>query len=141
MTNEPRELLLDTHAWIWLVRGEDRITAPVLEAIFEAAGARTLYVSVMSIWEVSLLARKGRLILNRPCLEWVHAALSRSGTEVVSLTSEIAVECNGLPGQFHDDPADRAIAATARLEGLTVVTRDRQILAYAAQGYVSALPC
>ena len=141
MRNEPRELLLDTHAWIWLVRGDGRIAAPVLEAIFEAAGARTLFVSVMSIWEVSLLASKGRLILNRPCLEWVHAALLRSGTEVMALTSEIAVECNGLPGRFHDDPADRIIAATARVEGLTVVTRDRQILAYAAQGYVSAVAC
>jgi PIN domain nuclease of toxin-antitoxin system len=141
MKTEPREFLLDTHAWIWLVGGDDRLAAPVLEAIFEAAGARTLFLSVISIWEVSLLARKGRLILNRPCLDWVHAALSRSGTEVMSFTSEIAVECNSLPGQFHDDPVDRMIAATARLEGLTVVTRDRQILAYAAQGYVSALPC
>ena len=80
MRIEPRELLLDTHVWIWLVRGESRIGEPVLEAIFEAAGARTLFVSVMSIWEVSLLASKDRLVLKQPCLEWVDAALSRSGT-------------------------------------------------------------
>jgi PIN domain nuclease of toxin-antitoxin system len=141
MRTEPRELLLDTHVWIWLVRGESRIEEPVLEAIFEAAGARTLFVSVMSIWEVSLLASKGRLVLKQPCLEWVDAALSRSGTVLVPLTAEIAVECNGLPGQFHHDPADRIITATARVEGLTVVTRDRQILDYAARGYVRALAC
>ena len=141
MRSDPRNLLLDTHVWIWLVRGETRISEPILETIFEAAGARTLFVSVMSIWEVSLLASKGRLVLNRPCLEWVDVALVRSGTELALLTAEIAVECNGLPGQFPNDPADRIITATARIEGLTVVTRDRQILDYATQGYVSALAC
>jgi PIN domain nuclease of toxin-antitoxin system len=60
---------------------------------------------------------------------------------LATLTPEIAVESNGLPGQFHSDPVDRIITATARIEGMTVVTRDRQILAYAAQGHVSALPC
>jgi PIN domain nuclease of toxin-antitoxin system len=141
MRIEPRELLLDTHVWIWLVRGESRIAKPVLEAIFEAAGARTSFVSVISIWEVSLLASKGRLVLKQPCLEWVDAALFRSGSELAPLTAQIAVECNGLPGRFHGDPADRIITATARVEGLTVVTRDRQILDYAAQGYVGALAC
>jgi PIN domain nuclease of toxin-antitoxin system len=141
MRSEPRQLLLDTHVWIWLVRGETRIAEPVLEAIFEAAGARTLFVSVMSIWEVSLLVSKGRLLLKQPCLEWVGAAIVRSGTELMALTAEIAVECNSLPGQFHDDPADRIITATARVNGLTLVTRDRQILDYAAEGYVGALAC
>jgi PIN domain nuclease of toxin-antitoxin system len=61
--------------------------------------------------------------------------------QAIALTPEIAIECNSLPGQFHDDPADRIITATARVEGLTVITRDRQILDYAAQGYVSAVAC
>ena len=95
----------------------------------------------MSICEISLLASKGRLILKQPCLEWVGAALLRSVTELMPLTVEIAVECNSLPGEFHNDPADRIIMATARVEGLTVVTRDRQILDYAAAGYASALAC
>jgi PIN domain nuclease of toxin-antitoxin system len=141
MRSELRELLLDTHVWIWLVRGESRIAEPAPGAIFEAAGARTLFVSVMSIWENSLLVSKGRLLLKQPCLEWVDAALLRSGTELMPLTAEIAVECSSLPGQFHNDPADRIITATARIEGLTVVTRDRQFLDYGAQGYVGALAC
>jgi PIN domain nuclease of toxin-antitoxin system len=141
MRSEPQPLLLDTHIWIWLVRGEARIAQPALEAIFEAAGARTLFVSVMSIWEIGLLVSKGRLVLNQPCLEWVDDALFRSRSETVPLTRKIAVECHSLPGRFHADPADRIITATARVEGLTLVTRDRQILDYAAQGYVAALEC
>jgi PIN domain nuclease of toxin-antitoxin system len=80
MRTDSREFLLDTHVWIWLVRGEARITEPVRETIFAAAGAMTLFISVMSIWEISLLARKGRLVLNQPCLEWVMAGLLRSST-------------------------------------------------------------
>lgn len=134
-------LLLDTHAWLWLVRGERRLAADTLEAVFEAAGRAQLYLSVMSIWEVALMERKGRLILENPCLRWVGEALSRSGAEPIPLSVEIAIESHNLPGPFHDDPADRIIAATARVEGMTLVTRDRQLLVYAEQGHLGALAC
>jgi PIN domain nuclease of toxin-antitoxin system len=55
------------------------------------------------------------------------------------LTSEIAMTCHQLPGELHS--VDRVLVATARIEGLTLVTRDRAILEYAAQGHVRALPC
>ena len=74
------------------------------------------------------------------CLDWARRALAPL-LALAALTPEIAVDCNTLPGRFHSDPADRIITATARVEGMTVVTRDRQILDYAAEGYVSALAC
>ena len=141
MTARPDPILLDTHVWIWLVRGEGRIPRNVLELIFAAAGARSMFLSVMSIWELSLLEAKGRISLNAPCLTWVRTALDRSGALTVPLTSEIAVSCHRLPGQIHSDPIDRILVATARIEDLTLVTRDRAILDYAAQGHVRALPC
>ena len=121
------------------------ISEPVLRrSIFEAARRRErLFVSIISIWEVSLLATRSNAWSSKQpvwtgCDEpWRLSLWHR----LAPLTAEIAVECNGLPGQFHNDPADRIITATARVEGLTVVTRDRQILDYAAQGYVSALAC
>jgi PIN domain nuclease of toxin-antitoxin system len=57
------------------------------------------------------------------------------------LTPEIAVESSRLPGPFHNDPIDRILAATARIEGLILVTRDRAILDYARHGHVRARPC
>ena len=57
------------------------------------------------------------------------------------MNSDIAMACHQLPGQFHNDPLDRIPVATARIDGLTLVTRDRAILDYAAQGHVRALPC
>jgi PIN domain nuclease of toxin-antitoxin system len=134
-------LLLDTHVWIWLVRGEGRIPKDILELMFVAAGARSMFLSVMSIWELSLLDAKRRISLNAPCLAWVRTALDRSGVLSAPLTPEIAVESNHLPSQLHSDPIDRILVATARIEGLTLVTRDRAILDYAAQGHVRALPC
>ena len=134
-------LLLDTHVWIWLVRGQDRMSKDILELMFAAAGAGAMFLSVMSIWELSLLDAKRRITLNMPCLTWVRTALERSGALIVPLTPDIAVTCHQLPGRLYGDPVDRVLVATARSENLTLVTRDRAILDYAAQGHVRALPC
>ena len=105
MKIKPDAILLDTHVWIWLVRGEGRIPKSVLELIFAAAGA--MFLSVMSIWKLSLLEAKGRMSLHLPCLDWVHTALARSGASTVGPSAEIAVESNQLPGRLHNDPVDR----------------------------------
>jgi PIN domain nuclease of toxin-antitoxin system len=141
MKTSAEALLLDTHVWIWLVRGEGRIPKDILELIFAAAGAGSMFLSVMSIWELSLLDAKRRITLNMPCLSWVRTALERSGAQTIPLTPEVAVSCHQLPGQLHDDPIDRILVATARTEDLTLVTRDRTILDYAAEGHLRALPC
>jgi PIN domain nuclease of toxin-antitoxin system len=106
-----------------------------------AAGAGSMFLSFISIWELSLLAAQRRIRLNMPCLTWARTALDRSGALTVPVTPEIAMGCHQLPGRLHDDPVDRILVATARIEGLTLVTRDRALLDYAAQGHVRALPC
>jgi PIN domain nuclease of toxin-antitoxin system len=141
MKTKPEPILLDTHSWLWLVRGEGRIQKHALELMFAAAGARSMFLSLMSIWELSLLDAKRRISLNLPCVDWVHTALARSGAALVGLTPEIAIESNRLPGRLHNDPVDRILVATARTEALTLLTRDRALLDYAAQGHVRALAC
>jgi PIN domain nuclease of toxin-antitoxin system len=140
MTTEPSALLLDTHVWIWLNEGLPELSAQQRQRLDDAARRGEAWVSIISVWEVSSLHSKQRLHLGTSCLDWAQRALAPP-LALAALTPQIAVECNGLPGQFHNDPADRIIVATARVEGLTVVTRDRQILDYAAQGYVNALAC
>lgn len=131
MRGERSRLLLDTHVWIWLNEGLE-LAVQQRQWIEDAARRGEVWVSIISVWEVSLLHSKQRLHLKSSCLDWARRALA-APLALAPLTPEIAVECNGLPGQFHSDPADRIITASARVEGLTVVTRDRQILEYAAQ--------
>jgi len=141
MTTSAEPLLLDTHVWIWLVRGEDRIAKDVLERILAGARAGTMGISVMTLWELGLLDAKGRIKLSMSCEAWARTALARSGAVTIPLTREVAIGCHQLPGRLHSAPVDRVLVATARNEGMTLVTGDRAILDYAAQGHVRALPC
>jgi len=93
-------------------------------------------VSVMSIWEVSMLEDRGRITLDRPCWEWVEYASATPGQRLVPISPRIAFEASRLPGLIHGDPADRIIAATARDLGARLLTRDDKLLQYAAQGHI-----
>lgn len=129
--------LLDTHAWIWLVNGVPGGLRAAALAELEAAGTERA-VAAISVWEVAMLAAKGRIHLRTSCLEWVETSLARARIRVLPLEPAAAVDAAALPGDFHGDPADRLIVATARHAGATVYTRDRRILDYAALGYVRA---
>lgn len=132
-------ILLDTHAWIWFRLGEKQAFRPsTIEAIQQAADHSLLKVSVISVWEAAMLVSKGRVQLGSPVSEWVRRALSAPGLLLADLSPEIAVEACYLPGEFHGDPADRLIVATARIGGATLYTKDRSILSYARRGHVRA---
>ena len=89
----------------------------------------TIFVSAISIWEIGMLEQKKRIILNKPCLEWVKE-IFHYGVQLSPLTPEIAIESCQLPAYIAGDPADRIIIATARIESLTLLTCDERILAY-----------
>jgi PIN domain nuclease of toxin-antitoxin system len=85
-----------------------------------------------------MLVAKQRLVVSLPCQDWVRQALQVPGLSLVPLTPEIAVQASFLPGEFHGDPADRIIVATARATGAVIVTADQRILDYARDGNVAA---
>jgi PIN domain nuclease of toxin-antitoxin system len=135
----PRHLL-DTHVWFWLVRGrEGRLAASVAAKLEQTAFAAPLGVSVISVWEIALLASKGRIGLGMPVHEWVESALNRPGFMLMGLDPGVAIESCNLPGGFHADPADRFLVATARLMNVVIVTRDKRILKYGKQGHVKVM--
>lgn len=136
----PEPLLLDTHCWVWMQFGlTENFSAAAKRAIEEAAAAHRLLVSPISAWEVGLLQSKGRLDLFVDCEIWITSALSTPGLRLAPLTPFIAVRSTRLPGNFHGDPADRILVATARTEGARLVTKDRQILEYGRKKYLSVL--
>lgn len=140
MPTNSRPLLLDTHCWLWIQGGGDgELSAAVIAEIEQAGERGALLLSAISVWEVAMLATKGRLTLRMPLLEWVREALKTPGLSLVPLSPEIAVESTQLPGEFHGDPADRLIVASARCTGATLLTRDRDIITYSKQEHVRAI--
>lgn len=134
-------LLLDTHAFIWYINGSEEIGKSARKAITSALHSNQAYLAAISLWEIGMLDKKQRIILEMPALEWINKSIEMTHIRVLPITPAVAIESCNLPGKFHDDPADRLIVATARIEALTLISRDKQIHAYSQQKYVSALKC
>lgn len=133
--------LLDTCAAIYITDNE-WLKPQAVEAIDESADmGQPVYLSPITAWEIGLLVRKGRFKSSLAPKRWLDRLLSFPEIALCDLTPETLLESSFLPGELHGDPADRIIAATAREYGYTVVTRDRALLDYAAQGHLRALEC
>lgn len=122
-------ILLDTHVWVWWVLGSDKLKPRHEERLREAEG-EGLGVSIISCWEVAKLVELNRLELPLAVDEWVSAALQYPGVELVDLTVPIVVEATRLPGEFHRDPVDQLLVATARCYEIALASADAAILAY-----------
>lgn len=108
--------------------------------ISQALRSGMLRIAAISLWEVALLAARGRILLGKSTSSWFQEALADPGPAIEPLTAPIAIESYSLPGRFHPDPADRMIVATARVTGAVLMTRDKPILDYAARGHLTAVP-
>jgi PIN domain nuclease of toxin-antitoxin system len=135
------DLLLDTCALIWLSQ-KASMEPEAVSAIDEAAdGGRPLWLSIITAWELGLLARSGKAPMSSAPQAIFSGFLKLPGVQSLQLTADVLIDSSLLPGQLHGDLADRIIIATARTLDLIVVTRDRHILDYAAKGFVRALAC
>jgi PIN domain nuclease of toxin-antitoxin system len=133
-------LLLDTHCWIWAQLGLiQQLSRAALQSIRDAEREGSLRISVISIWELAMLEKRGRVALPMNVRTWVERALSKPGIAVAPLTPEIVIESVHLPGEIHGDPADRMLVATARVLGARLVTKDAQLIRYSRQRHVRAL--
>ena len=122
-------ITLDTQAWVWWINDRTQLSHSQRRAI-RANESDTIGVSVISCWEIAKLYEYGRLELPSEISEWFNMALAYPGISLLNLTPEIAIESTRLPGDFHRDPFDQMIVATARLNQCPLVTTDREILRY-----------
>ena len=132
-------VLLDTHAWVWLMDGSNRLGPEARKAIQRSIAADAVLVSAISSWEVAMLVSKGRLVLDRDVGEWIAAALAQPGIRLAALSPEVAVASTRLPGTVHADPADRILAATARHLGAALLTDDQLLLDYGSGGHLRVI--
>jgi PIN domain nuclease of toxin-antitoxin system len=119
-------ILLDTHVALWSVIDSEALGKKCRRMIREASGAQQLAISVVSFWEIALLAVKRRLRTRQSATDLRRVILSEGGIEL-PLTGEIAILAAELV-ELHADPADRFIAATAIAHDATLVTADQRLL-------------
>ena len=137
----PDRFLLDTHVWLWLALGTPKKIAPAtLRLIEESARSVGLLVSIISVWEIALLEARHRIVLPLPLRDWVDLALDRPEIRLVGLNRPgTVIDGVKLPGEFHSDPADRFLIATARARRSALVTHDERIIEYGRAGHVRVL--
>ena len=123
--------LLDTHAWVWWVTEDRRLSTRARASIRTGLAEQDLWISLISMWEVAKKVEKKQLVLDRPLDQWLDEAVSVQGLGVWELTRPILVESCELPRPFHGDPADQMLVATARRHGAVLVTKDQRIRRYA----------
>lgn len=119
------KLLLDTHIWLWSVLEPEKLSERVASELESTESE--LWLSPISIWELLILVEKGRVALDRPPATWIAAVQESIPIQEAPLTAEVAIRSRSIDLP-HQDPADRFIAATAAVYGLTLVTSDPQIL-------------
>lgn len=119
------KLLLDTHIWIWALLDPERLS-PTVRAALQSPD-NELWLSPISVWEALLLAERGRVSVDTSPVEWVEQMVRKLPRREAALTYDIAVASRQLR-LSHQDPADRFLAATARVLGLTLVTSDERLL-------------
>ena len=119
------KLLLDTHIWLWSTLEPQRITRRVEKALVDPANE--LWLSPVSVGELIVLLRKGRLTLPSDVAAWVAKTIEDLELTEAPLTVEVALAVGSIHFP-HGDPADHFLAATAKVFELTLVTADEHLI-------------
>lgn len=121
-------LLLDTHVLVWAESLDQRLGPETRALLLDPANS--LLVSPITTLELSRLIALSRLNLQKPLHDWLVIARQHLGFEDARFTHRAAITSYELPGNFHKDPADRMLVATARELDCLLVTADDRILGY-----------
>ncbi|MGB8011482.1 MAG: type II toxin-antitoxin system VapC family toxin [Terriglobales bacterium] len=118
-------ILLDTHVVAWAADDPKRLSRDAASAIRRARRDGGLAVSGITLWELAQLVARGRVQVFGSVETSVRALIE--DMTVIPITPEIAALATQFPDDYPQDPVDRLIGATARAEGMTLVTRDERI--------------
>ena len=116
-------ILLDTHIWLWIQDDQQKIGRHLLQALRNPENE--LWLSPISTWEALILLSKGRIRFSRDVADWVER--NTAPFREAPVTHAIALASRQL-AISHGDPADRFLAATAKVLGLTLATADSKLL-------------
>ena len=113
--------LLDTHTFVWLASDQKELSAKTAAAI--KRDLDSLFISVVTTWDIVLLYKKGRLHLALPPAEFVERAIRHHGVHELPLTRQVSMASVSLP-DIHNDPFDRILVAEALQHRCRLVSKD-----------------
>jgi PIN domain nuclease of toxin-antitoxin system len=120
-------ILLGTHVLVWLVAEPSQLSRRAASAIRRARANQGIGIAAISLWELALLFARGRLRASCTVEASARRVVEGAGVTIKPITPEVAALAAQFPEDYPHDPADRLIAATARAEGLSLVTRDERL--------------
>lgn len=120
-------LLVDTHCWLWSLLAPERLNAPSREALRDPRQA--VFLSVASMWEMTIKAGLGKLSLPLPPSEYIPSRLATLGHQTLPILPPHVFALERMP-LHHKDPFDRLLVAQAQVEGLQLVTADQALRPY-----------
>jgi PIN domain nuclease of toxin-antitoxin system len=124
------KVLLDTHAFLWFIAGDAELDRYARQLIEEPANER--YLSVASVWEITIKSSLGRLTVPTPPSSLLREHVWANAINLLPITSEHFDELHGLP-YHHKDPFDRLLITQAIHEGMVLLAKDRAFSAYDVQ--------
>ncbi len=119
--------LLDTHAFLWWVSDSPELAATTRDLI--GSIGNEIFFSAVSSWEIAIKYALGRLKLARKPARFVQEQLTKTGFRILPIQVDHTLEVAELP-PIHADPFDRLLVAQCVREGLTLITRDRDLRRY-----------
>lgn len=121
-------ILLDTCAIVWDALEPKKITAKAKKAIGNADKQNALLVADISIWEISMLIKKGRIEIDTTPAHFINLYLQSRNISVKSITPEISELSVNFGDELNNDPADRLIAATSIIYNARLITADKDLI-------------
>jgi PIN domain nuclease of toxin-antitoxin system len=120
-------VLLDTHAFLWWITDDPRLSARARQII--GKGENHLFLSAASGWEIAIKAKLGRLQLPEDLVRFIAEQMALNAIESLPIQMAHTLHVYRLP-EYHRDPFDRLLVAQGKLERLPILTADRQIAQY-----------
>lgn len=131
-------IILDTHILLWLLLDPAKLSESTTSLITEAQNNNKLFISSITLWEISMLIHKKRIHVFEPVVSFLSSVANIDGLCITQINSSIAADSGSLV-DFHGDPADRLIVATTRELAGSLITRDQKILAWAEHGFIRSV--